>query len=244
MTSIGPERLQKLAALSALSLPVLARLATVTQHQSRPPGATIFSQHDEGRDVYIVLRGHLMIITYSATGREVVLHDIQPGDLVGELSAIDGEPRRVSLVTVTAAELGRIEAGAFNRLLDEEPADPFARSTNRPLVRTGGERVSAELVRLVEGHRTGETTARLSPPPKYVDLANRIDTHREAVSRTLADLQRHAVISRSRSELLIHDLATLRAHAIGLPLPPRPAVSGRAESAASPARVAGRAQKR
>jgi len=257
MTTIGPERFEMLATLSALGRPVLARLATVTQHLSRPPGAVVFAQHDESRDVYVVMRGHLRIITYSATGREVVLHDLHPGDLVGELSAIDGAPRGASLVTVTAAELGRIEVAAFNRLLDEEPA--FARFVlgrlSRVICSLGrrigllaapvASRVSAELVRLAEGHRTGETTARLSPPPKHVDLANRINTHREAVSRTLADLQHRAVISRNRSELLIHDLAALQAHAIGLPLPPRPAASGRAEAtAASVAPTTGRPQKR
>lgn len=256
MTTIGPERLHGLTTLAALGMPVLARLAGVTHHQLRPPGATVFAQHDESRDVYLVLRGHLRIISYSAAGREVVLHDLHPGDLVGELSALDGAPRGASLVTVTEAELGRIEVGAFNRLLDEEPAfarlvlgrlTRLIRSLNRRiglLAAPLAARISAELLRLAEHHRTSDNSARLCPPPKHVDLANRINTHREAVSRTLAELQRRAIISRSRSELVIHDLGALSAHAAGLPLPPRPAVSGRTAPAASPAQAAASAQKR
>lgn len=256
MATIDPERLQTLEGLRKLGRPVTTRLARVTHHQLRQPGTTVFAQHDENCDVYIVLRGHLRIVSYAASGREVVLHDLHPGDFVGELSAIDGAPRGASLVTVTEAELGRIEVGAFNRLLDEEPAfarlvlgrlTRLVRSLNRRiglLAAPVATRISAELVRLAERHRTGENSARLHPPPKHADLANRINTHREAVSRTLADLQRRKVISHSRSELLIHDLEALRAHAAGLSLPPRPASAGGVAPGPAPARAASQAQKR
>ncbi len=231
MVTIGSERLRRLPALAALDEALLQRLAGVLHHQHCPAGATVFAQHDEVRDVFIVLHGHLRITAYSQAGREIVFHDLQPGDMVGELSAIDGAPRGATLVAVSQAELGCIESGSFNRLLQQEPAfalfvirrlTRLVRSLNRRIYLLAApvpNRVSSELLRLAERHRRPDNTARLAPAPKHVDIANRVNTHREAVSRALADLERQAIIRRSRTELFVHDLAALRAHAEGAPRP-------------------------
>jgi CRP/FNR family transcriptional regulator, cyclic AMP receptor protein len=231
MTTITPERLRKLGTFAALGQPLLRRLAASMRHQHCPAGATVFAQHDEARDVLIVLRGHLRITAYSRAGREVVFHDRFAGDMVGELSAIDGAPRGGNLVAVSEAEFGCIEAGVFNQLLREEPAfalcvigrlTRLVRSLNRRIQLLAAPvptRVCGELLRLAERQRIGDNAAQLVPPPKHLDIANRINTHREAVSRTLGDLQRQAIIHRGQGELLVRDLEALRAHAEGRPLP-------------------------
>lgn len=229
MATIGTERLRQLSSLAGLDDALLHRLAGVLHHQHCPAGATVFAQHDDGGEVYVVLRGHLRITAWSQAGREIVFHDLHPGDMVGELSAIDGAPRGATLVVVSDAELGCIEAGPFNRLLQEEPAfalfvirrlTRLVRSLNHRihlLAAPVPSRVSAELLRLAERRRSDENSVRLAPAPKHVDIANRVNTHREAVSRTLADLERLAIIRRSRTELFVRDLAALRAHAEGAP---------------------------
>jgi CRP/FNR family transcriptional regulator, cyclic AMP receptor protein len=230
MTTIGPARLQRLRQFEHLGQPLLERLAAVMHQQHCPAGATIFAHNDESREVYVVLRGHLRITAFSHAGREVVFHDLLPGDMVGELSAIDGAPRGGNLVAVTDAELGRIDPGDFNRLRRDMPAfadfmlarvTRLVRSLNRRiqlLAAPVATRVCIELLRLAERQRISENAARLVPAPKHLDLANRLNTHREAVSRTLGLLQRHAVIRRGQGELLVENLAALRAHAEGAPL--------------------------
>ena len=230
MTTIGPARLQRLRQFASLGQPMLERLATVMHQQHCPAGATVFAQNDESREVYVVLRGHLRITAFSRAGREVVFHDLLPGDMVGELSAIDGAPRGGNLVAVTDAELARIDPGDFSKLRRDMPAftdfmlarlTRLVRSLNRRiqlLADPVATRVCVELLRLAERRRIGENAARLAPAPKHLDLANRLNTHREAVSRTLGDLQRHAIVRRGRGELLVENLAALRAHAEGAPL--------------------------
>lgn len=230
MTTIRPARLQRLRQFEQLDQPLLERLAAVMHQQHCPAGATIFAQNDESREVYVVLRGHLRVTAFSRAGREVVFHDLLPGDMVGELSAIDGAPRGGNLVAVTDVELGCIDHGDFNKLRRDMPAfadfmlartTRLARLLNRRiqlLADPVATRVCIELLRLAERQQIGENAARLVPAPKHLDLANRLNTHREAVSRTLGDLQRHAIIRRGRSELLVKNLAALRAHAEGAPL--------------------------
>jgi CRP/FNR family transcriptional regulator, cyclic AMP receptor protein len=53
-------------------------------------------------------------------------------------------------------------------------------------------------------------TARLRPPPKHADIASRLLTHREAVSRLLSDLRKEGLVERVRGELVFRDIPRLR----------------------------------
>ena len=70
-------------------------------------------------------------------------------------------------------------------------------------------RIHAELLRLAadSGHRAGQ--ALLSPAPSLSDIADRISTHREAVSRELSRLVSVGLLRRERGGLKITDVARL-----------------------------------
>jgi CRP/FNR family transcriptional regulator, cyclic AMP receptor protein len=70
-------------------------------------------------------------------------------------------------------------------------------------------RIHGELLRLAAetGHRRGQ--ALLSPAPSLSDIANRISTHREAVSRELSRLGSIGLLRREGGNLLITDIARL-----------------------------------
>jgi predicted transcriptional regulator len=70
-------------------------------------------------------------------------------------------------------------------------------------------RVQAELVRLAAetGRTQGETV--LSPAPSLSDIADRISTHREAVSRELSRLTGLGLIRREHGNLRLVDVALL-----------------------------------
>jgi CRP-like cAMP-binding protein len=51
-------------------------------------------------------------------GREVILDVLEPGALIGELSAIDGEPRSATVVALSAVEVLAVAAASFNGFLD------------------------------------------------------------------------------------------------------------------------------
>jgi CRP-like cAMP-binding protein len=66
-------------------------------------------------------------------------------------------------------------------------------------------RIRAELVRLAEASRGDDNTATISPLPTSSDIAARVNTRREAVSRELASLTRRGFIKRQQKMLLIRD---------------------------------------
>jgi CRP-like cAMP-binding protein len=70
-------------------------------------------------------------------------------------------------------------------------------------------RVHAELVRLAREH--GGTEAVIRPAPTHLEIASRISTHREAVTRELSRLEDLGIIAREGRTLRVKNLARLEA---------------------------------
>jgi len=230
MAAIPIDLLRQFPFMAAFDDALLARIGRQLHRQHCQAGASVFAQNDESRDVYWVVSGHLRLTTYSLAGREVVFHDLFKGDIVGELSAIDGRPRAANLVAIAESELLCMEAAVFNRLTREHTVfamavidrlTGLARKLNSRIYQLTAPvpmRICTEILRLALSRHSSGNSVRIAPAPKHLDIANRVNTHREAVSRTLSDLQRHQVLRRGRGELLVLDLQALRACAEGATL--------------------------
>jgi CRP-like cAMP-binding protein len=70
-------------------------------------------------------------------------------------------------------------------------------------------RIYAELLRLSAERPRADNTAVISPPPAHAELASRISTHREAVTRELNDLVRAGLLEKRRGALEIRDVRRL-----------------------------------
>src|SRR3546814_6727654 len=67
-------------------------------------------------------------------------------------------------------------------------------------------RIHSELLRLArEGEHVGKT-AHISPAPTHADIASRISTHREAVTRELNELTKSGLVKRDGRTLIIGDI--------------------------------------
>jgi CRP/FNR family cyclic AMP-dependent transcriptional regulator len=67
-------------------------------------GARVLEAGSDGLAMLVLLSGEMKICRSSADGREFVLGFIEAGDVVGELSALDGAPRSADVVATTDAE--------------------------------------------------------------------------------------------------------------------------------------------
>ena len=76
--------------LSGTELETLADLSSVKRY---PGGTYLFHEGDDGREMYVVLEGRVMISKYIPGGGEEALAILDRGDFFGEMSLIDGEPR-------------------------------------------------------------------------------------------------------------------------------------------------------
>ncbi len=63
------------------------------------PGTVILCEETAGEYLYIIKRGRVRVLK-RGRGREVVLGEFGPGNLIGEMALIDRRPRSASVVAV------------------------------------------------------------------------------------------------------------------------------------------------
>ncbi len=217
--------LRQLAAvdiLAGLSDNDLGEIGRRMRHRRWPAGHPFVGHRDESRDVYFVLDGKVRVTIYSESGREVSFRDLEAGSTFGELAAIDRKPRSANVVALTDVLVGSIPAAEFMALMRQYPSVAEAVLVKlADLVRALSQRlyelsepvpvrICTELIHMAEARSQDGRTARLRPPPKHADIASRLLTHREAVSRLLSDLRREGLVERGRGELVIRDIPRLR----------------------------------
>jgi len=206
--------------LSAADRAVLEELCVV---RNDTHGEAVISHLDEDRDVFFVLEGRVRATLYSRDGREVDYRDIGPGDVVGELAAIDGAPRSATVEALEPARLGRLSAAAFRELVKKHPglnatllehlSAQIRKLTERVfefstlLVR---DRLIHELLRLAEAAGGPEGGAEIRPAPTHHELAHRISSHREVVSREMSVLAKAGLVEKRGGALIVSDPDQLR----------------------------------
>ena len=89
----------------------------------------------------------------------------------------------------------------------------IARTTQRRVVEFSTlpvrSRLHAELIRMARTSAADGSSAVISPAPKHAEIASRISTHREAVTRELSELTRAKLIAKRGSDLIIYDTEML-----------------------------------
>ncbi len=190
-----------------------------------PAGQPLLLRRQRRADVFLVVDGTVRVTTYGANGRQVTFRDLGAGEIVGDLSALDGQPRSADVVTVADSLVAVLEREAFLALLQEEPAVALRLMARLALlVRQLSERVielstlgvqnrlHAELLRLARAateDADGTREARIAPVPRHAELASRISTNREQVTRELNALVRAGLLRKEADALVVTDLARL-----------------------------------
>jgi CRP/FNR family transcriptional regulator, cyclic AMP receptor protein len=183
-------------------------------------GEWVIDEQSEGRDVFLVLHGHARVVI-GTSGKETILRDILDGEYFGELSAIDGKPRSAGIVAITDTVIARMSADLFLEAIHRHPevCDKVLATfvaairahnerTNEQVNLGMHERLCAELLRLSRAGADGRRI--VSPPPTHAELAARISSHREAVTKALNALEREGAIARSRGAIALIDVERLR----------------------------------
>ncbi len=187
-------------------------------------GEQILDRLDDTYDLCFIVEGRVRVVNHSVSGREISFDEIEAGQYLGELSAIDGEPRSAAVIALGDTLVAFLSPKRFEELVLSTPkiatavmrrmATMLRRSTERIMdLSTVGanNRVHAELLRLAKPDTRGKPNAGLvSPIPVHSDIAARVSTTRETVARVLSDLSRDGLVERSEGALIIRDLGKLR----------------------------------
>ena len=184
----------------------------------------ILGYRDDSREVFFVVRGQVRVTFFSECGREVSFRDLPAGEMFGELSAIDGLPRSCTVVALTDTMVAVMTASLLWDLLRAHKSvnacilgrlTRLVRSLSERVIEsstlTVRKRIQAELLRLAHEAAPGQKCAMIFPAPTHAELASRVSTHREAVTRGLGELARAGIIEKRGGTLVIRDVETLAA---------------------------------
>ena len=185
-------------------------------------GAEILGHQDDSADVYFVAAGTVRVYITSIQGRTTVFRDIEAGGYFGEMAAIDGGARSASVIARTNATIAKMPAAVFRELAMRHAPVCFhfleqavrqirylSERINELRTLDVRHRIYVELLRLARPAAAGAREAVISPPPVHQEIADRVDTRREAVARELKQLERDGLVARRRGALVVTDPALL-----------------------------------
>ncbi len=182
----------------------------------------IIGHQDETNDVYFIVDGRVRVTVFSPSGKEVSFADLPAGKSFGEMSAIDDVPRSATVIALSDTELASMPAKAFRHVLNDHPvvaekmmqhlAGLVRKLSDRVVefsVLAVRNRIHAELLRLARDQGFEGDTAVITPAPTHADIASRISTNREAVTRELNALARDGLIERRDGAIVSADVTRL-----------------------------------
>ena len=186
-------------------------------------GATLFHEGDHSDWIGLITKGRVKISCFGADGRERLVAVVGPGELLGELSAIDGDPRSATATAIEPLEAAVLTAEEFVAFLEANPRATLGilrsvigrlRDSDRRRVELGAldtvGRVGRLIVELAE--RYGEESdggIRISLPLSQEELAGWAGASREAVVKALRKLRARGWIETGRREIRVLDLPAL-----------------------------------
>jgi CRP-like cAMP-binding protein len=189
-----------------------------------PAGAVLCRQGEQANHVHVLLAGHVRVTRVAMDGREIGAGVRGPGDVLGELAAVDAQPRSATVSALDEVRTLTISGARFAALCQTEPRIAWVllgvvadrlRETGRHWAEFGGghtaQRVAALLLELaVQQGKVSGDAVEITLWAGQKELATAAATSRESVARALRNLRERGLVSTRRGHVTIHDLTGLR----------------------------------
>lgn len=201
---------------------VLEELARMSLCHDYPENNFLLYQDDPPDRVYLVLEGRVKLTLNDARGKVVVLSVAGPGDLVGAVSVLGREPEAANAVTDVPSRLASFKGEAFRSWLERRPEVrptlmTFLAGQLRAAYRKIGvhalmdvkDRLLFTLMEIAErqGHPDSDGERMVVERPTHQELARRIGSSREVVTRMLDELVQDGVLEGKGKVIEVPDTA-------------------------------------
>ena len=211
------ELLRTVPIFSELSDTDIASLARLTSRRTCPKDTVVFFENEEGDSFFCIVDGRIKVTILGDDGREVILSVLGRGDFFGEMALLDNEPRSATAIAVEDTELLSLHRNDFQSVLADNRSIMSAlikiltarlRRANHQISTLALLDVYGRVARVIvdtardEGKRLkdGRIAFRRAT---HQEIANRIGTTRETVTRMLKDLERQGLIHIDGKEVVV-----------------------------------------
>jgi CRP/FNR family transcriptional regulator, cyclic AMP receptor protein len=178
-----------------------------------PAKSIIINEGDRADSLYIILSGKIKVYSANESGKEVIFNVHGAGDYIGEMS-LDGEPRSASAVTMEPTTCSVVSGHQLREFIAQYP--DFATHLIFKLIRRA--RVASDnlksLALLDVYGRIARVLLELAEPEgdiliikqklTHQDIADRVGSSREMVTRILKDLTAGGYLSVQEKFITVH----------------------------------------
>jgi CRP/FNR family cyclic AMP-dependent transcriptional regulator len=214
MSSNTNDVLRRTPLFASLSPPELAALSSHALERRFEPGETLFREGDPCHGFVVLGKGSVRIFKTSPAGREIMLAIESAPSSVAEVPLFDGGPYPATVTAVDAVAAVLIGKQDFRQVCHQHPEVALK------VLSVIGQRLR-QLVGVVEAVSFGSVRQRLARtllefgrtavegafllPATHQELASRLGTVREVVSRNLSRFQAEGLIRMEKRKVKIID---------------------------------------
>jgi CRP-like cAMP-binding protein len=193
-------------------------------------GQLLFARGDPGNDIYLILKGRIRLSILSPEGRALSFLIAGPGDIFGEIAALDGGVRTADATAASETTVAMLPRSSLLKMIETRPAVAKAavdfvcarlRATDDRLEAIALYPIEARLARFImsalrlKGVTAERGRAELALPMSQSDIACMIGASRPKVNGALSSLEGAGAIKRD-GDRIDCDLDRLRAIADGV----------------------------
>jgi len=218
-------KLKKAEFFCGLSLKALKEFDSIKSSSVYPEGAVLFLEKQDARGVFVLCEGEVKLTISSSEGKTLILRIAKPGELLGLMATLSGEPYEVTAETLRPCQVAFVRRDEFLRFIAQHPEASLGivklltahYHAACEQLKTVGLSASApeKLARLLLGWSVGgeETKlgTRITLPLTHQEIAEFIGSSRETVTRTLSDFRSRHLVTLKGSTLMIADRPALQA---------------------------------
>ena len=220
------EHLRKVPLFARLDAPELSAIAQLAQRRTFEQRDIIVQQADAGGELFVIVEGHVKVISAGMDGRDSALNIMGPGEVFGEVSLLDGGPRSATVAALDACSLLSIRREPFMRFLESSPRTAIEllkvltshlrklteRSEDVAFLRVGG-RLAKRIAGIAERYGEPRPDGALRVPFKLSqqEIGDLVNATRESANKQLKAWEDGGLLSHDHGHLVVHDLERLRA---------------------------------
>jgi len=204
-------------------IPWYETISDQTTKQRFTAKSVIALQGEETEKIGFILSGRAKAVSFSEDGEATWVGYFKENDFFGHTALLSENPPHFEIIAETDVEVLFVTAAIMTALLAEHEtfsvdiAKDLARRLDQMTTRiieaytlSAKGRICAELSRLSRIIGKAPDTRIIRPNPVFVDLAERVNSTRETVSRTVSDLQKKGILAREPGAIIIKNPDRLR----------------------------------
>lgn len=198
----------------------LLRLQRAMHHRKLVPGQVIVSAGEAVDHLIVVANGLLKLARVGRSGREQVVRELGPGEFFGEMGLFTPMVAEADLVAVLETDACLLRRDAVEAELTGSPEVALAlvealakrlaeaeRTIGEISLLDVGQRLASELLRLCRAQDGESITFEI--PYSWAEMASRLATTPESLSRRLRSLVDDGVVDVDGREVTVRDVEAL-----------------------------------